>query len=162
MVTNIDRAATVSRHVEIESVTLTQASFESNVNPLAASEELEAEISYKAAYEQKPGHIFVHVDFRIEAEPKAEGPDAPAVAQLQAMFTLVYSVPADIEFAEDALQFFAELNGTYNAWPYWRELVHTVSGRAGVAALVVPVFRPPVREVDDNSESYGKGSRSND
>lgn len=36
---------------------------------------------------------------------------------------------------------FGFCNGTFNAWPYWREHVRQVTTRMGITPLVVPVFR---------------------
>lgn len=147
MVTNLDRAAAVSRHVQLESVSLKEAAFESFADPAAPAEELDAEFSYMATYQVREGSVLALVDFRLKATAK-NGAEPSPVATLEATYVLVYSVPGDVSFEDDALVHFAALNGTYNAWPYWRELVHTVTGRAGLASLVIPVFRPPVQALD--------------
>lgn len=41
------------------------------------------------------------------------------------------------------LRAFAEFNSTYNAWPYWREFVHSISARLGLPAVTVPILRVP-------------------
>ena len=41
---------------------------------------------------------------------------------------------------------FASLNGTYNAWPYLRELVQDLAARLGVPGLLLPVYRVPRSE----------------
>jgi hypothetical protein len=45
---------------------------------------------------------------------------------------------------EDLRQYlaaFANVNGIYNAWPYFRELVQSMASRAGLPPIVLPVFR---------------------
>ena len=42
---------------------------------------------------------------------------------------------------EGALELFAQANGTFNLWPYWREFVQSTSTRMGLPALTVPSYR---------------------
>lgn len=74
------------------------------------------------------------------------------VVDLSATFLATYRIEEAASFPADALQHFADLKGTYNVWPYWRELVHTFTGRAGLSGIVVPVFKPPVRPVPTQEE----------
>lgn len=195
MVTNLDRAATVSKFVQLESVSLKSATFSSSADPLEPAEELDAQIQYTTSCELRESNnvVLATVRFRLVAQPEGkatsmvEGPvhsgsgwydvpgvgkvrgkanaeeawrealasgevDAEEVAKLEAEFLLAYRLPNEVKPEPDALDYFAQLNGTYNAWPYWRELVHTVSGRAGLAALVVPVFHPPIRTIEGPDE----------
>ena len=75
--------------------------------------------------------------------------DAPQSVALAATFRLVYALEGAEGYPHDALGHFAELNGIYNAYPYWRELVQTVTGRVGVDSVLLPVFRPPVRDLSE-------------
>ncbi|HEX2078408.1 MAG TPA: hypothetical protein VHG08_11885 [Longimicrobium sp.] len=151
MVTNLDRAGVVARNVQLESVAMRSASVHSAVDPLAQPPVLRVEQGYRAGYELPelhPDHLVVRVEFQLSAAPQ-EGTDGDAdVVTLHAEFLLVYALPDAGAQPADALEHFAELNGPYNAWPYWRELVQTVTGRVGLSAIVVPVFRPPVRKLD--------------
>lgn len=70
---------------------------------------------------------------------------------LQAAFDLLYELPKAKEFSAAALSHFANVNGVYNAWPYWRELVQNTSVRMGLPPLVLPVFRIP--RMDRNGQS---------
>ena len=78
----------------------------------------------------------------------AEGGPDHRVAEIRAGFLVVYRTNPPATFPPDALHHFAKLNGTYNAWPYWRELVQSMTMRAGMSGITVPVFRPKVREVE--------------
>lgn len=151
MATNLDRAGLVARHVQLESVVMRSATVQSTVDPLAQPPVLRVEQGYRARYELAelhPDHLVVRVDFQLTAaRDGAGGAEEDAVA-LHAEFLLVYALPGAAAHPADALEHFAELNGPYNAWPYWRELVQTVTGRVGLSAIVVPVFRPPVRKLD--------------
>lgn len=151
-VTNISRAGLVSRQVELDAVNLHTANVTSRVNPLDTPAELDVRQEYRARYERisrHPHHLFVYVELRFTVRD-VEGESSEGCAlELTATYQLVYSLKEEpSEFPEDALRFFAELNGAYNVWPYWRELVQSVSGRVGLSAIVVPVFRPLVKAVE--------------
>lgn len=151
MPTNIERAGMVARQVELLSVSLQQAVVHSNVDPLDPPEQLQLRQGYQAHYElsdKRPDQLHVSVALDFSAADSAEEA-AEEHAALSATFRLVYALNDASEQPPDALQHFAELNGVYNVWPYWRELVQTVSGRIGLASIVIPVFRPVSRDVED-------------
>lgn len=145
MPTNLERAALISRNVELESVTLVAANLASSVDPMAPPDEFEVSQQYRARGEVRESSVYVFVDFIFTAESSGEE-DGKAL-ELTSTYLLVYGLRGASDYPSDALEHFASLNGPYNAWPYWRELVQTVCGRAGIAAIVIPVFRPPVREL---------------
>lgn len=154
MATNLDRAQVVSKHVQIESVSLTHANVSTAVDPFAIPDELGLEQSYRARYETSSDRadiLVVFVELRLSANESA-GDEHTAVLDLEATYRLVYRLKDAAKYPSDALQHFAELNGPYNIWPYWRELVQTVSGRAGVASIVIPVFKPPIRKLTAEEE----------
>ncbi len=155
MTKNIERAALVSRHVQLLSISLSRAEVTADVDPLDVPEQLELSQGFRADYEFRPLRddiLYVSVDFVFTAvSGSSDGEESPAV-DLKATYLLVYKLKAAGAYPADALSHFAQLNGTYNAWPYWRELVQTVSGRAGIGSVVVPVFRPPVRELTPEEE----------
>jgi hypothetical protein len=79
---------------------------------------------------------------------KAFGKDEPqkeenAFLMIEAEFFLLYSIK-DVEgLDDDSFKSFSDLNGTYNAWPYWREFVQSITSRMDLPPLTVPVFRLP-------------------
>lgn len=96
--------------------------------------------------------LYVEVDFGFEAGV-AEGEEpSEAIVECNATFRLLYSLKPEAEFDDEALEHFAAMNGAYNAWPYWRELVQSVSGRVGLSGIVMPVFRPEVRALAETTD----------
>jgi hypothetical protein len=151
----MERAGLIARQVELHSVSLSKADLVSHVDPLLSPEELQLRQSYRAHYElpkRHPEHLFVYVDLNFAAGVRTDEETGADQLVLDATYLLVYELKSAEEKPEDALQHFAELNGTYNVWPYWRELVQTVTGRVGLAAIVVPVFRPRSRKLKDTPD----------
>ncbi len=155
MATNMERASLVARGVQIESVTLTQVSMEANLDPQEAIQELRLGQRFRCRYETREAQrdrLFVYVSLLFDASVGLPEPADSPVVDLSATFLATYRIEEAASFPEDALQHFADLNGTYNVWPYWRELVQTFTGRAGLSGIVVPVFKPRVRPVPAQEE----------
>lgn len=151
MPTNLERASLVSRSVEIESVNLASVAMNTDLDEETASALLRLSQRYRGRYElpaPDSNKVFVHVDFRFEAHTADDGEPDRRVADIEAEFLVIYRTKATSVFPADALRHFAGLNGTYNAWPYWRELVQSLTARAGMSGVTVPVFKPRVRKVE--------------
>ncbi len=156
MTTNIERASLVSQHVQIESVILTDMRMKAALHTIAKPTELRLGNWFRCSHKLRPSdpdRVFVHIDLKFEANPGGEADvESGALVELSAIFLATYRLKAASAYPHDALQHFAELNGTYNVWPYWRELVQSFAGRAGLPDIVVPVFKPRVRELASQEE----------
>lgn len=155
MATNLERASLVARNVQIESVTLTRISMDADLDPQEPPHELRLGQQFRCRYETKESQrdrLLVYVSLLLDASVAPPGPAEHRVVDLSATFLATYRIEGAASFPQDALQHFADLNGTYNVWPYWRELVQTFTGRAGLSGIVVPVFRPPVQTVPTQEE----------
>lgn len=147
MPTNLDRARLIAKDVELVSVSLAEAKLTSSIDPLKPPDLIELSNKYRARFEVRPEethHLRVVIDFDLAAAGNDRAESRRPILALKATFLLVYRLPPNAAYPEDSYEHFAWLNGPYNAWPYWRELVQTVSGRVGLAGVVVPVFRPQV------------------
>ncbi len=124
------------------SITLAALDLQSELPPDAAPpESLRCRYGARGAkYEVIEEGLVVSVSLMFAVSDDGNGDEV--LLSITATFTAVYSVPEPSSYSPDDLECFARLNGTYNVWPYWRELLHTMGGRAGLPGLVVPVFRP--------------------
>jgi hypothetical protein len=134
----------VAKSVELQGVTLRAATLSTHLSPLKLPDTLDIQSRYSARGElhgTDTPRIYAYLDFEFEGRTTAQdAPENPAL-KLEATFLLAYSLKVGAEYPEGAISDFAHINGAYNAWPYWRELVQTVSGRVGLAGIIVPVFR---------------------
>jgi hypothetical protein len=87
----------------------------------------------------KGGLFFVraNLDLRIGSESK------PSVAVVKIQYELEYRVPADFKASRADLTAFAKVNGVFNAWPYFREIVQAATLRMDLPPVVLPVYRVP-------------------
>ena len=85
------------------------------------------------------GFIVVIAKFHFEASigKKSQEP----VLTMDASFVLTYQIDSFEGLTQEGYKQFANLNGIYNAWPYWREFVQSIIGRMGLPPLTIPVFR---------------------
>jgi hypothetical protein len=149
--TNLDLAKQVADHVALQSVTLKSAAIDTALDPLALPAQVGMTQGYRSSFDRFPTEgrekLVVTVDFKFNAK---EGDDAPSdLVALSASFSLIYWLEPDVSIDDRCFRHFAELNGPYNAWPYWRELVQSVTGRVGMAGVTIPVFRVSSAVIDD-------------
>lgn len=67
-----------------------------------------------------------------------------AVVEVMGEYLLRYTVPKGKEWPKEALLLFAGRNGVFNAWPFFRELVHSFGARMDMPSLVLPLHRMPL------------------
>lgn len=69
--------------------------------------------------------------------------DRPEDLDILASFELVYRLDTDEDFDDESLEQFCVFNATFNAWPYFREFVQSMTQRLGITPFVLPVLRIP-------------------
>ena len=157
--TNLSLAAKVARVVELHWIRLRSASLQVDsfdVDQLPP--ELRFDISHRNSYRLRPdiGALDVVVEYRVDILNDVSG--ASREALVEAEYQLRYLTPKDFESQAHELKWFAELNGTLNSWPYWREMAQTVLARAGLGSLTLPLWRPTPIRVDETGVPVGDDS----
>ncbi len=132
----IELASPVIQRVELLDVRVTESSAHRAClvdRPMEAASSDEARVG-----DSGEGRFRVSVRFEMNAVPEDGG--SPLVT-VSAVFDLEYGCEGLEDFTEEQLSAFARLNGVFNAWPYWREFVQSMTTRMGLPALVLPVYR---------------------
>jgi hypothetical protein len=83
-------------------------------------------------------------DFRVRAVVDAfvrSEDDGDAFLRVRGVFELDYRLAEGTRASKKALNLFAEANGVFNAWPYFREFVQSTTQRMGVPPIVLPLYR---------------------
>lgn len=103
-----------------------------------------AEYSYDEENLQLSVLLTANVILRQASEE--DGQEVSPLVALEAVFALDYQLPSSppVERRPELFGAFATLNGTYNAWPYVRELVQSLTTRMGLPGLIIPLYRMPV------------------
>lgn len=106
--------------------TLLQLDYRARARDLSAQNQVEVEVTLRV--------------FTDESNAEGAPPASPLLA-IEGTWRVLYSRPAGHLASEEELREFAERNGVFNVWPYWRELTHSLYGRMGLAIPPLPVFR---------------------
>jgi len=69
--------------------------------------------------------------------------DSPPAVDVEATFELVYDIADFSALEQGDPQHFALVNGSFNAWPYWRELAQNATMRMGIAPLILGTYKIP-------------------
>lgn len=130
----------VATGVQIRSVDLANLVVGSNLPYEATPDELRCD-----SRQRNPRYDFTddeHLVIFVPLEFVANDLNGKEVFSVVAIFRAVYSLPGLPAHTPEDLQSFARLNGTFNVWPYWRELLQSTGNRVGLAGITVPVYRP--------------------
>jgi hypothetical protein len=137
-------AAKVAGHVNLEAVKLLRC--DCRQRPQYPDGLKAFDIKRTSQFELSDGRDSIGVAIRFVLT--AFGKDEPqkeesAFLTIEAEFFLLYSIQKAADLDDVSFKSFAEFNGTYNAWPYWREFVQSVTSRMELPPLTIPVFRLP-------------------
>lgn len=80
--------------------------------------------------------------------------EAVVLFEVEALFSANYSINDSKRPSEKAIRVFAEENGLYHVWPYWREFIQSTCSRVGIPPVPVEM-RPGVVSAEnlDRQES---------
>jgi preprotein translocase subunit SecB len=129
----------VSDRVQIRDVRLISSGCEQKPAGTVGKKSYDIRISTDVQTNEDQGLIVVLARFHFEAS--AEKKSQERALTIDASYALTYQVESFDGLTQDGFEQFANLNGVYNAWPYWREFVQNTVGRMGLPPLTIPVFR---------------------
>lgn len=137
--------------VEIEGVRLVEATAETKVRSPADTGAVDLLVNRTAEISERQDSktFFVMAKMRAQLVPE-QAKEEPLVS-IETSFELQYRLPEGFRADPDTLTTFAQTNGIYNAWPYWREFVQSTFARMGLPPVVLPLLR--AREVMEKSEA---------
>lgn len=128
--------------VEIEDVRLVEANVATKVRSPSDTGAVDLLVNRTAEiseHQEENGTFFVVATMR--AQVIAEQAKEDALVSIEARFEIEYRLPEGFHVDPETLTAFAETNGIYNAWPYWREFVQSMFVRMGLPPLVLPLLR---------------------
>ena len=129
----------VSDRVELKDVRLISSKCSQTPEATIGKKTYNINYSSKCQTDKKNGYIIVIPEFHFEAF--SESKNQKSAILIDASFVLVYKINTFQGLTKIGFKQFANLNGIYNAWPYWREFVQNTIVRMGLTPLSIPVFR---------------------
>lgn len=153
-VNKMELTGQVARQVQIESVNLVELVCRNNASSDSEQKlEVSVEAETSTVYDSAEEKLVVNAKCVMDARP-----DGGEIAvRIAATFAVVYRLPVSDEFTQDYYNAFAEINGLFNLWPYWRELVQSTTMRMGLPPLTLPVRRVPANK-GTRAKKRGPGS----
>ena len=129
--------------VEIEGVRLVEATAETKARSPSDTGAVKLLTDQKAEISEQrdDGTFFVAVTMRATLAPGETEAEKKPLVSITTSFELQYRVSKDFPVNAETLATFAETNGIYNAWPYWREFVQSMVARMGLPPVMLPVLR---------------------
>lgn len=129
----------VSDRVQLKDVRLISCKCDQTPEATLGKKAYDIKHSTEVQVDKKNGYVIVTARFHFEAftESKTQKP----VILIDASFLLAYKIENFEGLTQKGFEQFANLNGIYNAWPYWREFVQNTVTRMGLPSLTIPVFR---------------------
>lgn len=131
----------VSDRVQIRDVRLVSSGCNLKPDAVSGKKVYDITTSTKIQSDESRGVIVVVVEFHLSASVKEEECNQQPSLTIGASFVLTYELDNFDGLTQEGFDQFANLNGVYNAWPYWREFVQNMIGRMGLPPLTIPVFR---------------------
>jgi hypothetical protein len=142
---DLARVASISREVELRSVSCREFQARRQFELAEGPNELNWSGTHDVSGHRdiESSEIVVVAKFQARAHAADQLESGAPAAEVSATIALRYVLNPDTLNGLDvnAVQEFAETNGVYNAWPYWRELLQHSAGRIGMQGVVAPVFR---------------------
>ena len=137
----LELAATVADHIQILDVILSETKAVRTPGKRSDLRDagIETDVSTVFSANEELNTLSVLARFHLHAS-RADDPKQRLLS-IEAEFVLIYRVSSMEGLTQKHFEAFANANGVFNAWPYWREYVHSMTQRMGLDALVVPVFR---------------------
>jgi preprotein translocase subunit SecB len=139
---DLEKARSLISVVQLESVRLVQASARAGIRTPEEAPDVKIFLDYSATGSKADDHRFF-VLASIEVAVAATPDDKNPAILVKAKFELSYRVPEDFKISKQEIVSFANVNGIYNAWPYFREFVQSSTARMDLPGVVLPVFRVP-------------------
>ncbi len=129
----------VSDRVELKDIRLISSKCSQIPEATMGKKTYNIDYSAKVHADKENGYIIVIPEFHFEAFSQSKT-QKPAIL-IDASFVLSYKIDNFKGLTQKGFEQFANLNGIYNAWPYWREFIQNTLVRMGLPSLSIPVFR---------------------
>jgi len=115
-------------------------------------------VNVKTSADKKQSLIQVRPHFVLVARFDDESGDE--LLRIEAVFLLQYRVPSFDGLRKPNITAFGEMNGLYNAWPYWREFAQATTVRMGLPALTIPVYRVVASQASRKKKSASRTTKT--
>ena len=136
----LDLGAPVSQLVELDRILITEFSARRKSLRDKLPADINLSVQVKTDVDKTRGIVQVRPRFELVA--RYDETAAGELLRIAAIFLLQYRLSSFEGLTKANFNAFGEMNGLYNAWPYWREFVQATTVRMGLPPFTIPVYRP--------------------
>jgi hypothetical protein len=141
MTKQVDQKKSVMSVVQIEDIRLVDLNTSTTIHSAESGEGLNCQLQYSTRIGERRETTLFFVLATIELQLLPKQTSESVVASVRATYELRYRLPEGFEATFEDLEAFAQVNGAYNAWPYWRELIQNIFTRMNLSPVILPLFR---------------------
>ncbi len=94
----------------------------------------------QAKMETESGRLYVQARLNFSAHDASSSNNAKQI-EVDTTYELVYEVRDQANLTQAHYDAFADMNGIFNAWPYFREFLQSSLARMGLRPFTLPVLR---------------------
>ncbi len=138
--TELEAAIQVADRIQLETVRLMSCKCLQTALFGPGKKSFKIEKTVSSSMDTSTNRVFVLADFTLVTFETGSNEKEPCTT-IEASFLLVYQADSLEGISDETVNHFGNINGVYNAWPYWREFVQNAIVRMGLPALTIPVFR---------------------
>jgi hypothetical protein len=140
---NIPKVNELIAAVKLDAVRLVDCTASARIRDASEAPGVSISISRSAKVASPPnnGRFYVLASIRAKVEDQDEKKSkATPLVSVKATFELAYELPEVFTVSNDDLKVFADTNGVFNAWPYWREFLQSTLQRMALPPIVLPLL----------------------
>jgi hypothetical protein len=131
--------ARVAERVQIRDVVLVTAKLSRRNARDVGGYTLDIQSGARASVDQLSGLLRVRASLDFVARPRGESQESGMV-EVRAAFELTYHITDLSGLEPEHFEAFAQLNGVFNAWPFFREFLQSSVVRMGLPPFTLPVL----------------------
>jgi len=126
-----DLSITIAPFAHIKQIRLVESTISSKSNTVAEPAKLHHSFDAKSILNSDERSLVVRSFLTVSASDFLE---------ISAEFCLEYSIDSGVPITDEIVAAFGRMNGVHNVWPYWREYVQSISMRAGLPPMTLPLM----------------------
>jgi preprotein translocase subunit SecB len=130
----------VIQAVQLRDVRVVDVAANTTIRTASEAGKADLFVDWAAKAKSRVGSEFV-VEAVLQARVGRKEAQSAPVVRIRTVFEVTYELPQDLAASDDELNAFARLNGTFNAWPYARALIQSLSASMNLPPITLPVFR---------------------
>ncbi len=137
----------VIRNARLDNIRLAHCHVESTIRSVEEAVRGPASISHGCRLLAEPEGtaftVLAELEFSLLPGPRPDAPAPPTtpLVRIAVGYHLIYEMPPTSAPPVEALEAFARVNGSFHAWPYWREFIASTLTRMGLPGFLLPVYR---------------------